>query len=713
MSARASEAPLAKGEPALREELPAFLQLLGLSALAITQPVLDVMGKSPETFVFRRAGVPEIVAFAVLLALVPALALTLIGSATRPLGSRARTAVHTATVLLLITALAIQIIKRVTPLSNVPVVVAGLTAASLLTLAILRVRGAGVWLRWAALAAPASLLIFLFVSPTSKLILGNRSGIRAGGAAPTPVVMMLFDQLPLQSLIDSRRRINPTLFPNFAELAAESTWYRNYTATEPHTEFAVPTMLSGRSATDRSKAALAADYPDNLFSLLSGTHRLDVFETVTRLCPGDCGGTTSIGAANEAGFGGLFRDAWRVWRALSSPAEVTGDVTTQFVEEAAPAPTPAVGSPAPEGAEGDRRHRSIGSHRPFLLSFRRGEPPTLHYLHLMLPHVPWRYFPSGAEYQTLGGARDDLPLVRGGLPWSWVEDSWAVQLARERHLLQVQYVDRLLGQALNRMRQTGIYDEALIIVTSDHGMSLQPGRSRGPTQENMHELYWVPLLIKQPHQQRGVVDDRNLMAPDLLPTIADSVDAVVPWRTDGRTALDEKYDRGPVKSIVRRPEERVPWPQKTLSISTEEAWRRLTREAFVPPGNCHWTRCFYYTGPRAGLIGSGVNGYTIGEPSGRTATLDLPRGLGGRQKETALPALVWGVLDGASPTEDPLIAAIARGRIAGVSTTWVQDGVEGRFGMVIPEFLLRDRDRGLRLYIMEGRTLHPLGIRFP
>ena len=48
--------------------------------------------------------------------------------------------------------------------------------------------------------------------------------------------------------------------------------------------------------------------------------------------------------------------------------------------------------------------------------------PTLHFLHLLLPHAPWRYLPSGTEYnfETFGRAfkSDRLPARCSGCPTS-------------------------------------------------------------------------------------------------------------------------------------------------------------------------------------------------------------------------------------------------------------------------------------------------------
>ena len=71
--------------------------------------------------------------------------------------------------------------------------------------------------------------------------------VRADSAkALPPVVMIVFDEFPLMSLLDSQGKVDARVYPNFAEFAARSTWYRNATGIGGWTPHAMPAMLSGR-----------------------------------------------------------------------------------------------------------------------------------------------------------------------------------------------------------------------------------------------------------------------------------------------------------------------------------------------------------------------------------------------------------------------------------------------------------------------------------
>jgi hypothetical protein len=686
----------------LREELDYILQVLGLSAFAIAQPVLDVMGKSPETFVFRGARAFDIYLFALVVASLPALALSVLAAGTRLFGRRIRRGVHLTILGALTSVIIMQIGKMTTSLRGGALLALALIAGGIMVWLIARVRAVGIWLRWAAVSPVAFLLIFLLLSPVSKLLQTAEGGAAVREASPVPVVMLVFDELPLASLIDPSGQINGEMFPNFEALSSGSTWYRNYTVAESFTTFSIPTILTGTSATDRSKSPLAADYPDNLFTLLSKTHRLEAYETATALCPSDAC-SDSVGERTEARLdrgvlSGLLSDALLVWSDLSLPAESTRDTTLQFAEPAEEEPTG-----KHDYAPGERALTA------FLETLGPAGRPTLHYFHVMLPHVPWRTFPSGQIYQVLRW-RDELPVETGEATRPWIKERWPVQLARQRHLLQLQYTDSLLGRVMERLRRVGMFDDALLIVTSDHGLGLHPGRERKvPTFENMHEIYWVPLFIKAPHQSRARVDDRNLMAMDLLPTIAAMLDAEVPWRTDGRSALDPNVDRGPIKRIVRRTHDAYSFPEETLTIAQETAQQRMRREAFVPAGDCEPARCAYLVGPGASLVSAPLRDFTIESPSDLAATLTLPHTSHG-DEGGPLPALVLGNVMDVDEGYDGKIAVAVNGSLAGISDTWTQDGVPGWFGVLIPEFLMQQERNDLRLFEVQGSNLRPISV---
>jgi predicted AlkP superfamily pyrophosphatase or phosphodiesterase len=88
------------------------------------------------------------------------------------------------------------------------------------------------------------------------------------------------------------------------------------------------------------------------------------------------------------------------------------------------------------------------------------------------------------------------------------------------YLDQVVYTDRLFGGFLAQLKERALYDDAVIIVTSDHGLSFDkahPGRHQQWIA--VDDIRRVPLLVKLPGQHRGWIDDRRIMITELYEII--------------------------------------------------------------------------------------------------------------------------------------------------------------------------------------------------
>jgi hypothetical protein len=143
--------------------------------------------------------------------------------------------------------------------------------------------------------------------------------------------------------------------------------------------------------------------------------------------------------------------------------------------------------------------------------------------------------PTGKQNRTYVA----LPGKVGG---SWDKGQpWAVAQHYQRHLLQAGYADRLLGRLVQRLKDTGLYDRSLVVITADHGISHTPGSAqRNASGANAAEIVRVPLIVKFP---AGVaapreVSDRNVETVDILPTVAGVLGLAVPWPVDGSSLVE-------------------------------------------------------------------------------------------------------------------------------------------------------------------------------
>ena len=161
-----------------------------------------------------------------------------------------------------------------------------------------------------------------------------------------------------------------------------------------------------------------------------------------------------------------------------------------------------------------------------IAAIEAGDLPRLHYLHTLLPHVPWRLRPDGSSYADIG-----LP----GYFSKWDDDQAKARFGQQRHLLQLGFADHLLGEYLDRLEAIGDLDRAMVIVTADHGISFVPGeRSRGVNDVNVGGIAGVPLILKEPNQKTGTVQPQPVRLIDIVPTIAALLGVDAPWDFAGR-----------------------------------------------------------------------------------------------------------------------------------------------------------------------------------
>ena len=67
-------------------------------------------------------------------------------------------------------------------------------------------------------------VLLLVSSGVRSATWNSTSSPNAAVTGSTPVVVVVFDELPLASLLDAEGRLDPVRYPNFAALAGEGIW---------------------------------------------------------------------------------------------------------------------------------------------------------------------------------------------------------------------------------------------------------------------------------------------------------------------------------------------------------------------------------------------------------------------------------------------------------------------------------------------------------
>ncbi|HUT73260.1 MAG TPA: sulfatase [Armatimonadota bacterium] len=172
---------------------------------------------------------------------------------------------------------------------------------------------------------------------------------------------------------------------------------------------------------------------------------------------------------------------------------------------------------------------------------RRGRRPQLLWLHLMDPHVP--YDPPQKSAATIAAfprpPLDPTPRFYKDVVWGKVTPDQRQR--RYMHALyrdEVHYADQWLGFLFDRMQRLGLYRDALIIVTADHGEEFwdHGGFEHGHTLYD--ELLHVPLVIKFPRNRAaGERVSARASLLDLLPTVAQAAGLPVPRGARGTSLM--------------------------------------------------------------------------------------------------------------------------------------------------------------------------------
>jgi len=104
---------------------------------------------------------------------------------------------------------------------------------------------------------------------------------------------------------------------------------------------------------------------------------------------------------------------------------------------------------------------------------------------------------------------------------------------------EIRYMDRLLGRFISRLKNEGMYENTLIVVTSDHGEHFGE-RGLAYHQFSLYEqLLNVPLLVKWPGSTNSSVSEELVSLVDIAPTILDVVGIDIPSSIEGRSLRSE------------------------------------------------------------------------------------------------------------------------------------------------------------------------------
>ena len=130
-------------------------------------------------------------------------------------------------------------------------------------------------------------------------------------------------------------------------------------------------------------------------------------------------------------------------------------------------------------------------------------------------------------------------------------DTDKIKIFHAAYRAVVEEFDREIGKILSTLREEEIFEETLIIYTSDHGESARAHGNLGK-RSMYEESISIPLIITGPGIPQGKTEKLPVGQLDIFPTIADALDISQPAEFRGRSVvplmkgLTKGFDDAPI-----------------------------------------------------------------------------------------------------------------------------------------------------------------------
>jgi Sulfatase len=650
-----------------------FLHVTAIWAYGVSQPVFALVGGNPDLLIARNATWASAVLFAVLIAVVPPA--LVVGYAW--FAGRFSAWIGDTMYLLGLGACLLPLSARVVKLLDAQL------ALSLALVVVLAVAGVVLYVRVRPIRSFVGYSIVLPIVSLVWFVHGlpdltdeaQASSVRV--RSPVPIVFIQLDEMPGSALMTRDGQLDAVRYPNFARLARDGVWYRNATTVHEWTSNAVPSILSGQIGTAYGLPTLR-QHPQNLFTLLGDAYSFHVHESLTRMCPRNyC--PRREPSVLENGYA-LFTDSFPLLATRVLPTSVSDHVVhvNDDIEEPNGPPAVAALNSLVRATARERREN------------------VLMFDHVLLPHTPWRFFPSGTEYdrQHIDGWFSDE---------HWSDDTWLALQGYQRFLLQVGYVDRVIGEIVRTLDLEGLYDRSLIVVLSDHGVSFRAGQGRRPlTGNNLADIVNNTMFVKYPHGLRRGVDSRPAHTVDVLPTIADVLGIRIPWHVDGLSLL------GPIPAnreiVIGRRGGRDPLRVPLGAVVRDrDVTVRFKAEQFGQGRDS-----LFRIGAHEALLGRDVSGESERSTTVAVTVENPDTFLHVSRSSGFSPARISAHVTSGRLAEGDELAIAVNGRVRGLTTWfWDEDGQVQRFRSLVPEGSFHPGRNAVDVFLIRGPASNP------
>ncbi len=190
-----------------------------------------------------------------------------------------------------------------------------------------------------------------------------------------------------------------------------------------------------------------------------------------------------------------------------------------------------------------------------------------------LPPEPFKFsFLKEKEFLTAGGQQ---PLLG---KFYTPEKQAKIDKLRLRYDEFIKYADHEFGRFIQYLRESGYWDNSILIVSSDHGESFEHNFASHQGPLLYQELIHIPLIVHLPGGNEGKRVEGNAEQVDLAPTILDLLSIPTPGWMDGESlvpAITGQYTTSKPKFSMQLVGSSKAGPLKTGTVAVIKGYHKL------------------------------------------------------------------------------------------------------------------------------------------
>jgi arylsulfatase A-like enzyme len=165
------------------------------------------------------------------------------------------------------------------------------------------------------------------------------------------------------------------------------------------------------------------------------------------------------------------------------------------------------------------------------------DKPVFLYVQYMEPHTPYAPPPDALAHVMNGAPHPDLPTVNvaAGLGHLQAIEPALQASIQKAYDASIYDLDRHLRTLFQALEERGVLDDAVVVVTADHGEEFSDHGGMGHGKTLYNEVVHVPLLMLTPGDDSARIVESVTPLVDLAPTVLDLAGIRIPARFAGQS----------------------------------------------------------------------------------------------------------------------------------------------------------------------------------